>query len=265
MGACRSSSRRRRVTDSSPRQASLCTRVWPLPPSSRRRLSHSFIPTSPSSPSPTPSPPSSTPYAMPNIAPITGKLRKRFWLDLTTALGLGVSAGYTFWSVPSAFLLRHSNSHPRDRYGVHLKHGEHPSIFLRQRVQHPPGMAHPCHMPLVSYPRADWLLFLFAHSPAPGGALPEARAGQTAGAVNMGTFCITSTIPSSSLPYPPRHVSQRSLLCTRLSRAATPSLDRTGRDLVQFLPLHHEFRQTPRPCGPDAFNHTIHKSGIAQR
>lgn len=31
------------------------------------------------------------------IAPITGKLRKRFWLDLTTALGLGVSAGYAFW------------------------------------------------------------------------------------------------------------------------------------------------------------------------
>ncbi|OJT11945.1 hypothetical protein TRAPUB_11513 [Trametes pubescens] len=59
---------------------------------------------------------------MPSIAPITGKLRKRFWLDLTTALGLGVSAGYAFWSVPPAFLLRHSNSHSRDRYGVHLKH-----------------------------------------------------------------------------------------------------------------------------------------------
>ncbi|KAI0075304.1 hypothetical protein K474DRAFT_1664351 [Panus rudis PR-1116 ss-1] len=40
------------------------------------------------------------------IAPITGKLRKRFWLDLTTALGLGVTAGYAFW------------------YGIHLKHGE---------------------------------------------------------------------------------------------------------------------------------------------
>ncbi|EMD38958.1 hypothetical protein CERSUDRAFT_81752 [Gelatoporia subvermispora B] len=36
------------------------------------------------------------------IAPITGKLRKRFWLDLTVSLGLGVSAGYAFW------------------YGVHL-------------------------------------------------------------------------------------------------------------------------------------------------
>ena len=33
------------------------------------------------------------------IAPITGKLRKRFWLDLSCALGLGISAGYAFWSV----------------------------------------------------------------------------------------------------------------------------------------------------------------------
>lgn len=31
------------------------------------------------------------------IAPITGKLRKRFWLDLTCALGTGVAAGYAFW------------------------------------------------------------------------------------------------------------------------------------------------------------------------
>ncbi|KAH8093271.1 hypothetical protein BXZ70DRAFT_872817, partial [Cristinia sonorae] len=31
------------------------------------------------------------------IAPITGKLRKRFWLDITTALGLGVTAGYAYW------------------------------------------------------------------------------------------------------------------------------------------------------------------------
>lgn len=31
------------------------------------------------------------------IAPITGKLRKRFWLDLSCAMGLGVSAGYAFW------------------------------------------------------------------------------------------------------------------------------------------------------------------------
>ncbi|KAH9913929.1 cytochrome-c oxidase subunit VIIa [Fomitopsis serialis] len=37
------------------------------------------------------------------IAPITGKLRKRFWLDLSVSLGMGISAGYAFW------------------YGVHLK------------------------------------------------------------------------------------------------------------------------------------------------
>lgn len=43
--------------------------------------------------SPAPKQPSIT---MP-IAPITGKLRKRFWLDLTVAMGLGVSFGYAFW------------------------------------------------------------------------------------------------------------------------------------------------------------------------
>lgn len=31
------------------------------------------------------------------IAPITGRLRKRFWLDLTCALGTGVAAGYAYW------------------------------------------------------------------------------------------------------------------------------------------------------------------------
>ena len=66
-----------------------------------------------------------------SIAPITGKLRKRFWLDLTTALGLGVSAGYAFWSVLFALLplTRHTNSPPSNRYGVHLKRGEH-SVHL---------------------------------------------------------------------------------------------------------------------------------------
>ncbi|OCH87521.1 hypothetical protein OBBRIDRAFT_837299 [Obba rivulosa] len=47
------------------------------------------------------------------IAPITGKLRKRFWLDITVSLGLGISAGYAFW------------------YGVHLKKGEHRSSSTR--------------------------------------------------------------------------------------------------------------------------------------
>jgi len=33
------------------------------------------------------------------IAPIVGKLRKRFFIDIACALGLGVSAGYAYWSV----------------------------------------------------------------------------------------------------------------------------------------------------------------------
>jgi len=37
------------------------------------------------------------------IAPITGKLRKKFWLDIGCALGLGIGAGYAYW------------------YGIHLK------------------------------------------------------------------------------------------------------------------------------------------------
>jgi len=37
------------------------------------------------------------------IAPITGMLRKRFWVDVSSALGLGVAAGYAYW------------------YGIHLK------------------------------------------------------------------------------------------------------------------------------------------------
>ncbi|KZV68215.1 cytochrome-c oxidase subunit VIIa [Peniophora sp. CONT] len=31
------------------------------------------------------------------IAPITGKLRKRLWLDVTMSLGLGTSAAYAWW------------------------------------------------------------------------------------------------------------------------------------------------------------------------
>jgi len=31
------------------------------------------------------------------IAPITGKLRKRFWLDMGVALGLGIAGGYAYW------------------------------------------------------------------------------------------------------------------------------------------------------------------------
>ncbi|KAF9779164.1 hypothetical protein BJ322DRAFT_1088911 [Thelephora terrestris] len=49
------------------------------------------------------------------IAPITGKLRKRFWVDLTTALGLGIGAGYAYW------------------YGVHLKSCKQHRLFLSPR------------------------------------------------------------------------------------------------------------------------------------
>ncbi|KAF4611135.1 hypothetical protein D9613_006984 [Agrocybe pediades] len=45
------------------------------------------------------------------IAPITGKLRKRFWLDVTSAFGLGIGAGYAYW------------------YGVHLKSVERQENF----------------------------------------------------------------------------------------------------------------------------------------
>lgn len=33
------------------------------------------------------------------IAPITGKLRKGFWRDISLALSLGLGSGYAFWCV----------------------------------------------------------------------------------------------------------------------------------------------------------------------
>lgn len=33
------------------------------------------------------------------IAPITGMLRKRFWVDMSCALGLGTAIGYYYWYV----------------------------------------------------------------------------------------------------------------------------------------------------------------------
>jgi len=48
------------------------------------------------------------------IAPITGKLRKRFWLDVGVALGLGIAGGYAYW------------------YGIHLKEVErHENFYLK--------------------------------------------------------------------------------------------------------------------------------------
>ncbi|KXN87424.1 hypothetical protein AN958_08855 [Leucoagaricus sp. SymC.cos] len=55
------------------------------------------------------------------IAPIVGKLRKRFFIDLSCAFGLGIGAGYAYW------------------YGVHLKALERQENFYvkleRERVQ----------------------------------------------------------------------------------------------------------------------------------
>ncbi|CAG7851419.1 SubName: Full=Uncharacterized protein {ECO:0000313/EMBL:CCA71154.1} [Serendipita indica DSM 11827] len=31
------------------------------------------------------------------VAAITGKLRRKIWTDISTALGLGVSSGYAYW------------------------------------------------------------------------------------------------------------------------------------------------------------------------
>ena len=59
------------------------------------------------------------------IAPITGKLRKRLWLDLSSALGLGIAAGYAYWC--ALFALRccqRSDTLPNNRYGYHLKASE---------------------------------------------------------------------------------------------------------------------------------------------
>lgn len=39
------------------------------------------------------------------IAPITGKLRKRLWLDLSVAFGLGISSAYAYWCVYFTILL----------------------------------------------------------------------------------------------------------------------------------------------------------------
>ncbi len=176
--------------------ASLLTRVWPVPPpispAQRLRLL----------------PPDfalvlaavdvlRTTTTM-SIAPITGKLRKRFWLDLTTALGLGTTAGYAFWSVSCPFLFaRHASSPPRNRYGVHLKRGEHPPL-----VAHPSRLstAHLCKFYVIIRASAD-LRRLLPYSSAPGGVLPEARAVQAAG-VNVGALCNTFKI-HCLFPHPP--------------------------------------------------------------
>jgi hypothetical protein len=39
------------------------------------------------------------------IAPITGMLRKRFWVDISSSLGLGVAVGYAYWYVHKSFCI----------------------------------------------------------------------------------------------------------------------------------------------------------------
>lgn len=60
-------------------------------------------------------------FKMP-IAPITGKLRKRLWLDLSVAFGLGISSAYAFWYVSLRDLW--FTLILTDRYGYHLKKGK---------------------------------------------------------------------------------------------------------------------------------------------
>ncbi|KAF8634575.1 hypothetical protein AX17_004165 [Amanita inopinata Kibby_2008] len=48
------------------------------------------------------------------IAPITGKLRKHFWIDIGCAASLGISAAYAYW------------------YGIHLKNLErHENYYIK--------------------------------------------------------------------------------------------------------------------------------------
>lgn len=55
------------------------------------------------------------------IAPITGRLRKGLWRDISVALGLGLGAGYAFWCVNSLFFFLSVSR--ETRYGYHLKEG----------------------------------------------------------------------------------------------------------------------------------------------
>jgi uncharacterized membrane protein YfhO len=57
------------------------------------------------------------------IAPITGKLRKRLWLDLSCGLGFGISAAYAYWFVKFFALAGSFTDLTNHRYGIHLKSG----------------------------------------------------------------------------------------------------------------------------------------------
>jgi hypothetical protein len=69
------------------------------------------------------------------IVPITGKLRKRLWLDLSCGLGFGIASAYAYWSVFFIYVVVLFVDPLNDRYGFHLKSGTaclillHPSYF----------------------------------------------------------------------------------------------------------------------------------------
>lgn len=59
------------------------------------------------------------------IVPITGKLRKRLWLDLSCGLGLGIAGAYAYWSVLFCCSMTNIFTDPLNhRYGFHLKAGQ---------------------------------------------------------------------------------------------------------------------------------------------
>jgi len=79
------------------------------------------------------------------IAPIVGKLRKRFFLDITCAIGLGISGGYAYWSVCLLFVAFSSlNPSPGTvsisrlvslQCGLYVQVGTHMNVLLVERQE----------------------------------------------------------------------------------------------------------------------------------
>lgn len=63
------------------------------------------------------------------IAPITGKLRKKIWLDLSVGIGLGVTSAYGFWYVATQSYRCLACSRPLSRYGWHLRKGQAKNVY----------------------------------------------------------------------------------------------------------------------------------------
>jgi len=80
------------------------------------------------------------------IAPIVGKLRKRFFIDLTCSLGLGISGGYAYWSVCLLFCALFIMLNPSSgmatilrlvslRCGLSMQSGTHVGVFSVERQE----------------------------------------------------------------------------------------------------------------------------------